>query len=236
MHGGLHRFAVAHGHRGRPGQPAIAHRGLEHRPGAGAGFARHPPRGREVGDAEPTSACQGIAGPHEDREFVDAPEHGIQFGALGRPFDEPDVERTGDQPVLDLRAVADLEVDVHAVVGRGEARDPFRQQVHADGRTRADPQAPSHFPIAAKAPHQVGGALQQVGGLLQQARAARVADDAPPAAVEQRATELLAQFRECRTDGRLREVELFGRRGDVLRPGDGEEDLELAQGDHRSSR
>lgn len=151
--------------------------------------------------------------------------------------------RAFDQAGVDVQAlhggdyastVVDAQVDFGLRRLPQQFSDALRQQVVADGGTGGQYQ-PQRCPLrrvsaGGQLPLQISGIDQQGARRLQQCAAVPVQRQATADAVEQRRTEVRLQFLQGGAAGRLRERDGLAGGGGAAVVGDGDEDLQLAQG------
>jgi hypothetical protein len=176
---------------------------------------------------------RGIGGSH-DHQRVLLPGGHLQAALVARAFDQAGVDVQALHGGDHAGTVVDAQVDLGLRRLPQQFGDARRQQVVADGGTggQHQPQRCALRRVAAggQLPLQVGGVDQQGARRLQQRAAVPVQGQAAADAVEQRGAEVRLQLLQGGAAGRLRERDGLAGGGGAAMVGDGDEDLQLAQG------
>jgi len=151
-----------------------------------------------------------------------------QLALPDRQAHDPHVELVGHDRARDLRRVAGDHHELGPWVARAEPSQCRRQQIDAERRAGAEPDAPGHDPpqlldqldAALELPQRAPGVGQEE--LARPGRVRALAD-----ALEQRQPELLLELADLHADGRLRERELARRPGEAPVARDRRERLEV---------
>ena len=144
-------------------------------------------------------------------------------------LDEADVQLEVRHLAGDLLRVGDLQRQPDRRVLAHEARHQRHRHVVADRQRRADTNAVLDRPALEPA-LEIARLLQDRLGPGADRRAARRQAQALAHPVEQLHVELALEIGEGAAGGRLRQGQLLARAADAARPGDRQEDLQLAQG------
>src|SRR5205807_1156669 len=215
LHQLLDRFRVAELHRrGRrratPLKPVIDHtaqgrppleqdQGLLRELGRRGAAPRPPPAGRP-----------------DRHELVPVQRAHRQLALSHRQAHDPDVELVGHDRARDLGRVAGDHDQLRLRVARAESPQRGRQQIDAERRAGAEPDASGHdaselldeLEPALELPHRAPGVRQEE--LARLGRVGPLADT-----LEQRQPQLLLELSHLHADGRLRESKLARRAGEI---------------------
>ena len=211
--------------------PGAAQEPLQRRTRAGAGLAHQERLAGELCGGDATAPDQRVLRPGDQQQRVPRERPRLQRQLVGRGSGQRQVHLVLGEQSHHLGPVVDQQTQLDGGVAPREQRQQLGREVlgrrdHGDGEPAAgEPGQPGQGLL------RVAQLLQHALGVAYQLLPGRGQPDPPPPALEEREPGDALQLPDLHRDRWLCDVNLARGAGKRERPGGGDEDLELAEGD-----